>query len=412
MVQKKGWKIDRCTLHIIKEESNNTCELLTVEQLIKDNKLYRKLLTIWSDKDYANHFHNQPPPDTNFFNTFSFFETVSYEYIGLGLNILKQRAIKENLSYIETILSMVGTNSLDYYDSSTAKEYNRRLKSARTQEETDTILDEILTTFSKSSELNATVDNYISNLIKNHQGIDDKNFLMRYQTYAVRVFDPLQVFTDLYASYLSAYKSPLIVGVNIVAPENNIVALADYTLHMRMYNYLTKRYPTVHRALHAGELTLGMVRPKNLIFHIKEARDIAKAERIGHGVDISYEEHSIELLKDIKENSVIEINFSSNEFILGVKGDNHPYLIYDRYNVPMVISTDDSGVSRNNLTQEYLILASRYHPSYSRIKEYVYNSIRYSFLEESQKEYLKKNLDKRFLSFEKEMAHFFKELDK
>ncbi len=234
--------------------------------------------------------------------------------------------------------------------------------------------------------------------------------MMRYQTYAVRVLDPLQVFSDLFSGYLAANRSPLILGVNIIAPENNTVTLKDYTLQMRMYHYLTQKYPDVHRALHAGELTLGMVRPKDLTFHIREAREIADAERIAHGVDISYEDRPIELLKDIKKNSVIEINFSSNEFILGVKGDKHPYMIYDSYNVPLVISTDDSGVSRNNLTHEYMILATRYHPSYKRIKEYVYNSIKYAFLEKKEKEYLMKDLDKRFLSFEKEMANFYKDL--
>ena len=56
---------------------------------------------------------------------------------------------------------------------------------------------------------------------------------------------------------------------------------------MRMYNYLLRKYPAVHRALRAGKLTLGIVRSKDLTFHIGEARTIAKAQRIGHVVDIS-----------------------------------------------------------------------------------------------------------------------------
>lgn len=50
-----------------------------------------------------------------------------------------------------------------------------------------------------------------------------------------------------------------------------------------------------------------------------------------------------------------------------------------------------------------MILATRYHPSYKRIKTYVYNSIKYSFLQEEEKESLMKDLDKRFLIFENEM---------
>ena len=94
---------------------------------------------------------------------------------------------------------------------------------------------------------------------------------------------------------------------------------------------------------------------------------------------------------------------------MGVKGDEHPYLIYSRYDVPLVIATDDSGVSRNNLSHEYVLLATRYHPTYERIKKYVYNSITYSFLKEEEKASLLKDLDKRFLLFEKEMANLYRD---
>jgi adenosine deaminase len=47
--------------------------------------------------------------------------------------------------------------------------------------------------------------------------MDDDNFMMRYQCYAVRVFSPIQVFLDLLSGYLAAEQSPLIVGMNIVA---------------------------------------------------------------------------------------------------------------------------------------------------------------------------------------------------
>ena len=408
-VGKKGWYIDKCTLRIVKEAKGTGCELLTPKQLMNDSGLYQKLLMLWSNKDYGNHYHNQPPPDSNFFNTFLYFGPIAFEYIHTGLKILKERALKENVNYIETILSLTGARSSDYFEPAAIDKYNKALREAKSQKETDLILDAIASIFLQSNKFKTTIDHYIVNVNKIHQGIDDENFTMRYQAFTIRVLDPMQVFTDLFSGYIAADKSPLITGVNIVAPENNRVALADYTLHMRMYNYLMRKYPKVHRALHAGELTLGMVRPKNLTFHIQQARDIADAQRIGHGVDLPYEKNPVALLKDIKENAVIEINFSSNEFILGVKGDEHPYLIYSRYDVPLVIATDDSGVSRNNLSHEYVLLATRYHPTYERIKKYVYNSITYSFLKEEEKASLLKDLDKRFLLFEKEMANLYRD---
>lgn len=149
------------------------------------------------------------------------------------------------------------------------------------------------------------------------------------------------------------------------------------------------------------------MRPKNLKFHISQALHIAGAQRIGHGVDLPYEEDSLDLLKQIKEKSAIEICFTSNEFILGVKGRYHPYLIYSAYDVPMIICTDDSGISRKNLTGEYVLLAERYKPGYATVKQYVFNSIRYSFLPEKDKKTLTRSLYDRFEKFEAEMAEYY-----
>ena len=383
---------------------------MSVEDIISDNSLYRKLLTLWSDKDFKNHSHDQPPPDLNFFSTFEYFGTVSNEYYNTGFKLLKKRAVNENVAYIETMLSRVGVKDSDYISAKLIDEYNKKLKKANTQLEVNEVLNKIFSALTKNPKFDATVEDFVREVEKNHKDIDDDNFIMRYQTYAVRVLNPVQVFIDLFSGYVSSIKSPLIVGVNIVAPENNAIALSDYTLHMRMYNYLKSKYPNVNRALHAGELTLGMVRPKDLLFHIREAREIAGAQRIGHGVDIPYETRPIELLEDLKKNSVIEINLTSNSFILGVEKNKHPYLIYSKYNVPMVIATDDSGVSRNNLTNEFVLLSTRYKPSYKKLKQYIYNSIQYSFLSKDKKAIVTKRVDNSFILFEKDMANLYDRL--
>lgn len=401
-VQKKNWRIDKCSLKIVKEYTEDNANLITVGDLIKDSSLFRKVLTLWSDKDYNNHFHSQPPPDQNFFNTFGYFGTVSNEYMSEGLGILKQRALNENVQYIETMLSSVGTSSKSY--PSRVKMIDK-LRKANSQKEVDIIFKEIAKHYKNDKAFKSKISEFIDNVKTVHKGIDDEKFTMRFQTYASRVADPLEVYTDLLSAFIASDKSKLVVGVNIVAPENNNNALKDYTLHMMMFNYLSREYPDVNRALHAGELTLGMVRPKNLVFHIDEAINIAHANRIGHGIDVVYEKNSIALLDSLKKNSVIEINLTSNEFILGVKNNEHPYTIYSKYGVPMVISTDDSGVSRNNLTNEYVLLSSRYQPTYSEIKMYVYNSINYSFLCDKEKQKTKKLLDEKFNNFESKMAN-------
>lgn len=56
-VQAQKWFIDSCSLKIVTTKGADACRDLTVEELLKDNTLYRKLLMAWSDKDYDNHFY-------------------------------------------------------------------------------------------------------------------------------------------------------------------------------------------------------------------------------------------------------------------------------------------------------------------------------------------------------------------
>lgn len=412
-VKAKDWRINSCTLRIItnNNEKDGECQALTVDDLLAQDTLFRKLLMLWSDKDFDNHYHDQPPPDVNFFNTFGYFGAAANVFPEIGVQIIKQRALAENISYIETQYSRTGAKAKNYLSKTKRTELIDKLLATNNQQEVNQLLDEISSLLTSKDQFNQQVASFVNEVETIHQGIDDDNFTMRYQTYTARVQDPLQVYTELFSGFLAVTQSPLLVGVNIVAPENNHIALRDYTLHMRMFNYLHSKYPSVNRSLHAGELTLGMVRPKDLLFHIQEARDIANAQRIGHGIGLPYERNSLALLEDLKQNAVIEINLTSNEFILGVKGNEHPYLIYEDYGVPMIISTDDSGVSRNNLTGEFVLLASRYKPDYRQIKGYVYNSIRYSFMSEADKAINLERLDKKFAEFEAEMASLYKKMN-
>jgi adenosine deaminase/adenosine deaminase CECR1 len=195
-------------------------------------------------------------------------------------------------------------------------------------------------------------------------------------------------------------------GVNIVSPEDGETSMKDYWLHMVMFKYCHYRFPNVKYTLHAGELTLGLVQPEDLTWHINAAVHIAGANRIGHGVDMAYEKDSYDLMRYMAKKDIpIEINLVSNEFILKVKENRHPLSLYKEFGVPIVISTDDAGILRTNMTEQYVLLAKRYkNITYADIKKFVYNSINYSFIQEnSVKKELLKNLDSRFKTFE---SHF------
>ena len=124
-----------------------------------------------------------------------------------------------------------------------------------------------------------------------------------------------------------------------------------------------------------------MVPPNGLRFHIREAVEQGHAERIGHGVDVMHEDRPWELMKEMAERHVIvEVNLTSNDVILNVKGEDHPFMLYRKMGVPVALSTDDEGVSRIDLTHEYVRAAVTYPLSYHDFKLMVRTSIEHSFL--------------------------------
>ena len=65
---------------------------------------------------------------------------------------------------------------------------------------------------------------------------------------------------------------------------------------------------------------------------------LGHAERIGHGVDAMYEDDAAGLLKEMaKKHVMVEINLSSNEGILGITGDKHPFQYYRAAHVPVAL---------------------------------------------------------------------------
>jgi adenosine deaminase len=171
------------------------------------------------------------------------------------------------------------------------------------------------------------------------------------------------------------------VGINFVQPEDYMVAMRDYSLHMKMIDYLHGLYPKVHITLHAGELAPGMVPPEGMKFHIREAVEIGHAERIGHGVDVMYENDAEGLLKEMaRKHVMVEVNLTSNEGILGITGDMHPFQYYRAAHVPVALSTDDQAVSRIDLTHEYVRAANEYHLTYADLKQLARTGMEHNFL--------------------------------
>ena len=361
----------------------------------------QQVMQAWSIKDYNG---ISVPSDDLFFDSFQKFEPTIKGHFAEGMLELKKRALAENVSYIETQLSTIPCD----INVSDLNDFNAKLRLAANQKDEKSVLkllDELYKSLQKK-EAKKYADDFNNNFIaKLHKDlkIDDERFTMRYQNFVLRFMEPVDLFKNLVIAFISSNESKLTAGVNIVSPEHGQNSMKDYWLHMVMFKYCHSKFPDVKYTLHAGELTLGLVLPEDLTWHINDAIHVAGANRIGHGVDIAYEANSYDLLQYMSKNNIpIEINLASNEFILKVKDNRHPFVLYKEFNVPIVISTDDAGILRSNMTEQYVLLAKRYPDvSYAAIKQYVYNSINYSFIQDaSVKKQLIKDLDNRFKTFE------------
>lgn len=225
--------------------------------------------------------------------------------------------------------------------------------------------------------------------------------VVRYLHQPVRTLPPAVVYAHTIFGWHLMKEDARFVGTNLVAPEDDFVALRDYKLHMAQIDHLYKTLGERNVSLHAGELWLGLVHPQELRFHINDAIKVGHAKRIGHGTDIVFETGYKDLLKHMAKNEImVEINLTSSEAILGVKGSQHPYEIYKDAGVPMAFSTDDEGVGRMDITHEYMRAVKEHNVDYAELKASSYNSLKYAFLEDDIKAELIKNLDAAYAEFE------------
>jgi adenosine deaminase len=209
---------------------------------------------------------------------------------------------------------------------------------------------------------------------------------IRFLYQVLRGFPPQQVFAQTLVAFEVVQAeldsgNPRVVGLNFVMPEDGYMSMSEYHRQMLMLDYLHSVYPKVHISLHAGEIAPGLVPPNGLRFHIREAIDLGHAERIGHGVDIMYENEPHALLKEMASRHIMtEVNLTSNDVILGVEKQWHPLPSYRAAGVPVALSTDDEGVSRIDITHEYTRAVLDFSLTYLDLKRIARTSLEHSFL--------------------------------
>jgi len=343
-------------------------------EAFSDQNLYDTLIDAFSMRSFV------PSPGVSghdhFFDTFGKFGGTSHSHAGEWLDEIASRAAAQNEQYME-LMETPGFG----LTAQIAKQTGWRDDLGRLRDEllVRGLRDDVAVASAGRDEAEA------SRRAREHCGTPEElpgcEITIRYIYQVLRGFPKEQVFAQTLLGFEVASADPRFVGINYVMPEDGTISMADYALHMKIAAFLHGLYPKVHISLHAGELAPGLVPPEGLCCHIRLAVEEAHAERIGHGVDVMYEDRPYELLKELAAKHVmVEINLTSNDVILGIAGKDHPFPIYRKFHVPVALSTDDEGVSRINLTHEYVRAAATYALSYADLKQMVRTGLEHDFL--------------------------------
>jgi len=219
---------------------------------------------------------------------------------------------------------------------------------------------------------------------------------VRLQVTGTRTGTRAAVFAQFLYGFELAQRDARVVGINLVAPEEDPNSLRFYDDDMLGAGTLRQSYASdaslrpVHVSLHAGEL-IPAVLPDTpdgqaqLTFHIRHAVEIGHADRIGHGVDLQDEYQGPgrtpqTLLTTMHKRGVmVEINLTSNDLLLGIAGNAHPLHAYLKRGVPVALSTDDEGVLRTDLTEQYVRAVTVQGLGYLTLKRLARNALEYSF---------------------------------
>lgn len=367
-----GLCVDRNALSLTRPPCDPAAGKPPATAALQDSTLYGHLL----DAVSMRQFH--PGPESghdHFFATFGKFGAATENHTAEMLAEVRQRAAEGHLQYMELMFNP---------DGGAAAKLGMQLG---WNDDLAVLRDKLL-----SAGLPQIVANASQFLDATEKKVNEElrcgtpsalagcNVQARYLYQVARGLPKEAVFAQILSGFEIAAKDPRVVGLNLVMAEDWYVPIHDFRRHMEMLNFLHQLYPKVHITLHAGELTQDLVPPEEL-FHIRASIERGHAERIGHGVDVMMEPGSAGLLALMAhKRTLVEVCLTSNDVILNVTGNRHPLPIYLKYGVPVALATDDEGVSRGDITQEYQRAAETYGLSYLQLKEFARNSLEYSFL--------------------------------
>jgi adenosine deaminase len=368
--------VDRSTSKLI-HASCDSCEPYknkpSARCAYQDQILYDQLVDAWSMRNWHR---EQESGHDHFFGTFDKFSPAFDKHIGEALAEMASRAAADHLQYVELMHTADGMQAATLGSKIGWDDDFTNLRGNLLAEG----MSEVVSSVRRQLDSDEAKKNEILRC-GTSQAAAGCEVAIHYLYQVLRGLPREQVFAEILLGFELTKSDPRFVGFNLVMPEDYYVPMHDFDLHMRIIEALRKFYPATHISLHADELWTGLVPPEGLRFHIRESIERAGAERIGHGVAVMSEDDPVGLLREMaKKHVLVEICLTSNDVILGVSGDRHPFPVYRKYAVPVALATDDEGVSRSDMTQEYLRAVQTYDLTYADLKRMARASLQHSFI--------------------------------
>jgi len=367
----KGSCVNTATMTLSQPPCDPGSGQIPAASALSNPVLYRQIIDAWSMRYWQ---HSGQNGHDHFFDSFGKFGGATF---GQMIAEVASRAAKGQVSYLELMLTPDrGSSSLIGEQVGWDGDFEATLNKLKSRNIDSATLNAAKAIQEAEAEKNT--------LLKCATPQPDPGcaVTVRYIAQVARAAPLGQVFAQMVTG-LAMANDPRskVVGLNLVQPEDWLLPMQNFKVHMEMLNFLRPRYPRAHISLHAGELAPGVVQPEGLTFHIRESVMKGHAERIGHGASIMNEDDPYGLLKELARRKVmIEICLTSNDVILGISKKQHPLAIYLQHGVPVALATDDEGVSRSDISREYLKAAEDHGLGYVQLKTMARTSLEYAFL--------------------------------
>lgn len=197
-----------------------------------------------------------------------------------------------------------------------------------------------------------------------------------------RLYDPPRFYAAINAVIQLCQSDSRFLGFTIAGPEHDYNAIKYFPTQMAIIRLLCGIHNFTNFTLHAGELVAMLTDEGTMQNRIKDSLATG-AKRLGHCACLSDSADWLtKLIPEMKaKDCLVEVCFSSNEAILGLTEKKHPVVLLQQHEIAWAAGSDDGGVTRSPLWNEYLKLAQAYpHFTYQDFKRMAYNSISYSFL--------------------------------